>query len=551
MNYLISPQNRILVVWEVGVFFVVIGVTIITPLLIVFNMDGGPFADAVNNITTVIYLVDILIKFNTALLVRQEMVVRRKTIALNYLKSSFFLDVLAFLPFPWIFRNLALFPVGHIYRFLPLNKLLKLFCISKTLKRIRKINFINPVFIRLFLLVFWILIAAHLVACGWVFIQEVSGDLTDSGLPGNVKYLRAYYWTVTTLTTIGYGDITPVNPVQYVYTIFVMLMGAALYGTIIGNIANIIANIDIAKNQFRDRVETVGAFLKYQNIPTELQKRITDYYDYLWESRRGYEESKLLEDLPIPLKTQVSYFLNQDILQKVPIFHNASKELIRELLLNLKPMIFTPGDYIVTFGEIGYDMYFINRGAVDVLNEDESILYATLQSGRFFGEIALLLSMPRTASVKARVYCDLYMLEKATFDNILQRYPDFAKSVAEQAEDNRRKLGLIEDENSEKELSEDRKAPAGQPPEIPVTLNHKILKDGGIQISWDPIEQADSYEMIRRCRGESKWKLLAKRILNPQFIDLHPPADDVVYRIRSTNRYGNSKWSAGVIVGKF
>ena len=56
-------------------------------------------------------------------------------------------------------------------------------------------------------------------------------------------------------------------------------------------------------------------------------------------------------------------------------------------------------------------------------------IYATLTNGDFFGEIALLLSQPRTASIRALDYCDLYALSKETFDRVLGHYPDFAKHI--------------------------------------------------------------------------------------------------------------------------
>ncbi|MBN2049900.1 MAG: cyclic nucleotide-binding domain-containing protein, partial [Spirochaetales bacterium] len=120
--------------------------------------------------------------------------------------------------------------------------------------------------------------------------------------------------------------------------------------------------------------------------------------------------------------------------EKVPLFKNAGDDLIREIILNLEPVVFTPGDYIVKAGEVGFDMFFISRGSVDVLSADEKTRYTSLTSGSFFGEIALLLSSPRTATIKATEYCDLYRLDKETFDGIIARYPDFEASVKELAE---------------------------------------------------------------------------------------------------------------------
>jgi len=540
----IHPESRFKVVWEVYILIMTVAVTIVAPLIVVFRLPSTPFLVGFDILVTLTFAADILIHFNTGFMVRQEMVTDRRQIALRYLKSWFLLDLVATLPFTWFFRTSRFAALNRVFRFFRLARLFKLFGSSKILNRAKKLSFVNPAFMRLFLLVFWILVAAHLIACGWIFIGG-PGEFPTNG----ETYLEAFYWTVTTLTTIGYGDITPAEPLQFIFVIIIMLIGAAIYGFIIGNIANIIANLDVAKTQFREKVENVDTFLKYRNIPGDLQKRIHDYYDYLWESRRGYEESKLLRDLPTSLKTQVSFFLNQDIIEKVPIFKNATREFIRDIILNLKPVIYTPGDAIVTYGEIGYEMYFISRGEVDVTNEDGSVTYATLASGQFFGEIALLLSTPRTATVRSKVYCDLYVLDKDTFDNILQRYPSFAKNVEEMADGRRRELGLEKDEEEFVDVVEDGPSPASGPvPEAPESVVHQLLDDGVVKITWLPLTGADAYEIIRKAENADKWTRLTASMRNPVYLDLHAPSGGMVYRIRGINRHGGGRWSEPLTV---
>jgi voltage-gated potassium channel len=113
----------------------------------------------------------------------------------------------------------------------------------------------------------------------------------------------------------------------------------------------------------------------------------------------------------------------------------------------MTPIVYTPGDTIVKAGELGFDMYFISKGSVDVLSADELTHYATLTDGQFFGEIALLLSTPRTATIRAREYCDLYRLNKETFDRILNRYPGFKKNIEELAEKRRREVESVTAKN--------------------------------------------------------------------------------------------------------
>ncbi|MCK5736430.1 MAG: ion transporter [Spirochaetaceae bacterium] len=542
---IIYPDSRFKIIWEVYILIVTVAVTIVAPLILVFDIAMTPIFIAFDILVTLTFATDIVIHFNTAYGSQHELITDRKAIARRYLKRWFFLDLLATLPFTWIFISTRFSALNRVFKYFRLARLFKLFSSAKTLNRARKLNFVNPAFMRLFMLVFWILVAGHVVACGWIFIGGVGEYTTTSAYTSNgAVYLEAFYWTVTTLTTIGYGDITPSNPVQFIYVIFIMLLGAAIYGFIIGNIANIIANIDVAKSQFREKIDNIDTFLKYRDIPNELQKRIHDYYDYLWESRRGYEESIILGDLPTSLKTQVAFFLNRDIIEKIPLFKNASREFVRDIILNLTPVIYTPGDAVVTFGEIGYEMYFISRGEVDVTNEEGTITYATLTSGQFFGEIALLLSTPRTATVKARGYCDLYVLDKETFDNILQRYPRFAKNVEELAEERRKELGLEKEDDEYIEIVEDGSpGPTGPVPIAPDSPTHQVLEDSVIRISWLPMNGAESYEIIRRTAENEKWKRLSSAIRNPVYLDLHTPIGEVTYRIRGTNRHGSGKWS--------
>ena len=102
-------------------------------------------------------------------------------------------------------------------------------------------------------------------------------------------------------------------------------------------------------------------------------------------------------------------------------------------VLNLRPVVFSPGDRIIRAGELGFEMYFISQGSVDVLSADEKAVYASLTAGQFFGEIALLLSKPRNATVRAREYCDLYRLDKESFDRVVGHYPAFADTIRELA----------------------------------------------------------------------------------------------------------------------
>jgi len=175
--------------------------------------------------------------------------------------------------------------------------------------------------------------------------------------------------------------------------------------------------------------------MRYKSLPTNLRKRLTEYYAYLWEQRLGYDESSILASLPPSLKTEVSLHLKRDIIQKVPLFKDASEGFIKEIALQITPVVYLPGDYVVAAGETGNDMYFVSRGELEVVSKDGEMVFTKLSDGDFFGEIALMLKQPRTASVRATTYCDLYRLDRELFERVLSHYPEVAAKIQKRAEE--------------------------------------------------------------------------------------------------------------------
>ncbi len=565
---LISPENPKKIYWELFILALTVVCTFVLPLAVIFRWESQGWLFIFDVVITVFFSVDIFLNFQTAYEEKRRMVTDRKLIAKRYLKGWFFWDLAATIPFALLFSGFSGLMLSRLFRLFRLTRLFKLFTSNKTLLRINELsNDINPSVVRMILMIFWIIIASHLVSCGWISIGGIEPDQSHQD-----TYLQAFYWTITTLTTIGYGDISPdlQNRIQVVFTIITQLLGAGMYGFIIGNISNLLANMDLAKTAHKEKVERINTFLKYKNIPPALQRRVGNYYEYLWESRRGYNEAAVIAELPRSLKTLITIQMNRDLIRKVPIFEHASDLFLKEVILNLEPVIFTPGDYIMEAGDMGYDMFFISQGKVDILSADESITYATLTGGAFIGEIALLLSMPRTATVKAVEYCDLYRLTKEVFDSVLERYPDVAETMSQEAErrrkENEEKLRKeAEEAAKKKDSTEEEPAPEQEvdPDEEPDKENNLIL-DGKpipmvkeaeftqiedeeiIKMRWKELDNVNHYQVIKKSPDSDKWTYSATQLYISEFVDLHPLMEGRnIYKIRGVNENGNGPWSTG------
>ena len=296
-------------------------------------------------------------------------------------------------------------------------RLLKLIRMPEILKERPKLPIFINIPLQLFSFSYWAFLWVHWLACGWMHAAA------------EPHYLTALYWSVTTLTTVGYGDITPdVNKVtQTVYTMVVMFLGVGFYGYIIGNITTLLQRLDMKRAMYYSKVNQLNTFLQYRQVGPEVKHRILDYYDYLWENRKGFDEKKLLEDLPPSLQAELSLNLKRDLISKVPFFHDANDSLIRDIAGRLTPIVFTPDDIIFHEGDRAQSMYFVGKGLIEITQNQKHLV--TIGDGSFLGEIALLQERPRTASAKALGYCDLYKLDRADFHHILEHHPVFAEHI--------------------------------------------------------------------------------------------------------------------------
>ena len=397
-----APSRALASAWDAAVSATATVAALLVPLALLPESVGAERLRAFETAFTLVFALDAAVR---AWRLRGARRRRRDRAALA-------LDVLAALPLvllgaprPWI-----------------LLRTLKLVRVSAVVQGVARLHAGWAPRLRLATFLYGLGLVVHAVACGFV------------GLGGAEAYVDALYWSVTTVTTVGYGDVTPSTAVQKLYAVGVMLLGAGVYAFLIGNIASLLNNLHPLRTAHAERQERVAAFMHYRALPRPLRERVQAYFDYAYEQNLVADEDAALADLPPALREEVALHLRRDLVRNVPLFRDADDAFVRDVALQMHSFVCLPGDDVVRAGDRGHEMYFIARGVLEAIAPDGRV-YGTLRAGDFFGEIAIVdeSSALRTATVRAVTPCDLYALSDAMFGRIAEDYPAVAARVREEA----------------------------------------------------------------------------------------------------------------------
>ena len=196
-----------------------------------------------------------------------------KTIALHYLQGWFFFDLVASIPLYLIFGNSSgrksqLTRLARLPRLLRLLKMLRLFSLLRLMRlgryvdRLQFTYELNVGFIRIGNFIFWFLAMNHFVTCIWIYLATSHSDIEDTWIAeehltdsaDSQLYLIAAYWSLSTLTSVGYGDVHAGNNAEYIFSIITMIIGVSFYSYAISNISSILAAMFNTQSQQQDQV---------------------------------------------------------------------------------------------------------------------------------------------------------------------------------------------------------------------------------------------------------------------------------------------------------
>jgi len=225
------------------------------------------------------------------------------------------------------------------------------------------------------------------------------------------------------LALVGNG-LQASSSVERVISGLATLFGAFVQAAIFGNAAQVIAAMGATASGHQARADATMETARYLGIPAALQTRMADYFAFMSGcSHPGTEGMARLAELSPPLHRDIMGHLYGEVIRGVPLFRGLPPGLIAACAARVRPRIFMAGEAVFAAGELSREMYFLVHGTVEVSNASGRRL-TLLEDGAYFGELALLANVQRSASVTTLTVCDICVFTSADLAAVLDDFPD-------------------------------------------------------------------------------------------------------------------------------
>ncbi|XP_066497320.1 cyclic nucleotide-gated channel alpha-4 [Hoplias malabaricus] len=420
-------------------------------------------------ISDLIYVADIVVQVHTGFLEQGILVKDQLSLKKRYLRTSRFLwDMASLLPTDLLYLKLGIHtPLLRVNRFLRSPRM------SESLDRMETRTAYPNIF-RIAKLMILIFILIHWNACIYFSLSSYIGFGTDNWVYPNIsnpelasprhQYFYSFWFSTLILTTVGDTPQPSCEP-EYLFMIADLLIAVLVFASVVGNVSNVIMNLQNRDNMFFPNHELVKSYLHSRKISKELHNRVNGWYQHLHINKKITRENEILQQLPVTLQTAIAVSVHLPTLSKVTIFQNCESSLLEELVLKLTPQVYSPGEYVCRKGDVGHEMYIIKEGKLAVVADDGVTQFAVLGEGNFFGEISILnikgnkSGNRRTANIRSIGHSDLFSLSKEDLTDTLSEFPAAKRLLEEKGRQILTKMGMLEkmDEDEEKkEKTEDK-----------------------------------------------------------------------------------------------
>lgn len=267
--------------------------------------------------------------------------------------------------------------IGRITKIMKLLKLLRLVKLQKgssfsILSWIQELFQISQDFKWFFLFICYFTMTTHIVACTWIIGAQFDPNETENWMKSyedtgkGEKYLQAFYFTVTTITTVGYGDMSAVTFTEKIICIFIMITGVIAFSLASGALTNYISQQEQKSEKYESKMNVLEQLQKDHKLKRNLYLRIRKNIE-----NNHVEDlkciSEFIEDLPIDLRKPLSMEIYRHLYENVEFLKKKDETFISWICPALKTRVAAPLESIYYENDVLNCIYFLRSGSCNIV----------------------------------------------------------------------------------------------------------------------------------------------------------------------------------------
>ena len=439
----ISCNNRFFLAWKFVIFLITFYLLIMVPLNYCYELNSKKndifyqVTSFIENFVPFLFLADLITNINLTFYENGSEIKNRKKIIAFYLKSTFIYDFVSIIGVFFMSQTDSIFQILILF---------KIKSFSSNLNAIENFllsNFLEGL-VKILIQMTKILYLAHILSC---LFNLLSNHLVKNGhysnswiLENNLlnsdwieKYTNAYYWLITTLTTVGYGDITPKNNIEKLFSILVMLLGSGMFAYNLSKLSSIFNDISKDQTEYNANLKILNLMMRRKNLNSDLQNKVRNYFYYInkTENKKQLEkENEIFLKLSEDLQKEIVLNSNAAILKQSKFFcNNFSEEFLQNIVLKMKSKLFSPDEIIFEDFNSNSSIFFIAQGKAKIIynnkceGKKEHLIYE-VRAGETIGELNLISKDENKLICKSSSFSSIYLISKNDFLKTLDLFPD-------------------------------------------------------------------------------------------------------------------------------
>ncbi|KAL3854945.1 hypothetical protein ACJMK2_014180 [Sinanodonta woodiana] len=435
--------------WDWMILLCTFYTAVMVPYNAAFTLQFGVFRSSIYSdvVVEIIFIFDIVLNFRTSFVNKGGQVVyQARLIAINYIKGWFGLDLLAAIPFDFLY-------IFNINTTAPVHllKVARLLRLARLLQKIDRFSQYGALVLALLMSMF--ALVAHWLACIWYAIgnEELNtpnwtagwiyelGERLDNPMTSNRTnkpdslscYLAALYFTCSSLTSVGFGNVSANTNAEKIFSVCAMIVGALMHAVVFGNVTAIIQRMYARRANFHSKTKDLKDFFHAHHLPKPLKMRMQDYFQTMWSLNNGIETNEILKDFPEEMRGEIGLHLHKEILS-LSVFENAPQGCLKSISLHSRRVFCAPGEFLVHKGDATNYLYLLCSGSMEILREE--MVVAILGKGDLFGT-DINFDDPITVSgydVRSLTYSELQCISLKGLVDVLGLYPEFSEMFTQE-----------------------------------------------------------------------------------------------------------------------